>query len=673
MNRLGFNNRTVWGKYMKLIVPCVMVVILAMDIVIYAIISSYTNKSAGEASQMTLKLMADDISEVFHRYLGDLNMMRLYYKQSTREQFLDFARGFTEEHSNKYAYVRLITPDGASYHTLESNKDRYDVKSSRPYKHLVIQHKNISVNSAHESALVDDDVYSISIPVKNSRDSVLAILCAVIPAEVIDQKMMFAIRDTTEYFVMVDEDRYVRVCRHNGTINSKLKNAFGTRYVNDNNSESIKQQIAHNQDREAGHWVMRRADGQEILVNYVAIPDTPWILAHLTQKRIIARDVTLTFWVLLLTTLVAMVVMLVAIRYITNKVVIRPLEAINRFSSDYAAGKLYSTEIHNFQSDDEIGVACKNIEKMQQRLVSVVAGIRETSNDLQQCSANVVDTVQSVDSDAQVQSISVEHIVNSVENLNESIRLNVDDALRTRANSDDISSDIVSVSKATADTFDCMQRIVEKVRVINDITSHTDLLAINASVEASRAGEHGSGFAVVAAEIRKLSENCHRASTEINTLSEVSLAATTATVELVGNITPKIHDNAVMVSRISDACSKQLQFTQAISETVQQLSVIAQNNTGSADNLTVYARDLVKDILRLNKLVDFFRLDKKIDQRRDEILTAIELCKSDIYALQSRFLETSDADDEMSRKIGEQIEKAIQSAQETVQSINDNQ
>ena len=674
---LGFNSRTVWGKYLKFILPCVMVVILAMDIVIYAIISNYTDTAADRANQRTVNILSDEISEVFHRYLGDLNMMRHYYLKSTRDEFLVFARRFTEEHSNKYSYVRLILPDGRSYPSIAGH-DKYSVKDGRPYKHLVMEHREISVNAAHHSVLAGVEVYSISVPIKNDKDSVTAIIAAVFPADVIDRKLNSIVADSSEYFVMVDEENVVRVCRGMG-------GAFSTQLDGANPNapqrfSDLKEKMAYcrnNANRGVspyGSWVVHGPNGQETLLHYAAIPDTPWVLAHLAQKQIIARDVTLTFWVLLLTTLVAMVVMLIAIRYITAKVVIRPLEAINRFSNDFAHGKLYSTETHDITSNDELGAVCKNIEKMQQELVSAVAGIHDTSNDLSQCSRNVIDTVQSVDRDAQVQSVAVENIVGYVEQVNASIRLNNEDATRTHVNSEEIANDIVSVTKATADTYDCMQRIVEKVKVINDITSHTDLLAINASVEASRAGDHGTGFGVVAAEIRKLSELCHRASTEINRLSEVSLAATTQTVDLVDSISPKIHDNAIMVSRISEACSRQLHFTGAISDAVKQLSDISQNNTVSADKLTVYANVLVKDVGHLNKLVDFFRLDRDRDMRRDDILAAINVCTSEILSLKSRLLATSgDGDgDEQTRDIEGRIDEVLKDADDVANLFKNN-
>lgn len=673
---LGYDSRTVWGKYMKFILPCVMVVIVAMDIVIYAIISNYTDTATNKANQRTVKILSDEISEVFHRYLGDLNMMRHYYQKNSIDEFLAFTRRFTEEHSNKYSYVRLILPDGRSFNSL-GNNDLYNVKEGRPYKHLVVEHKDISVNSAHVSELAGGvEVYSISVPVKNDNDSVTAIIAAVFPVDVVERKLNSILTDSSEYFVMVDEANMARVCRgKSGGFSVALD---GTSPGAPPRYTDLKDKMVYNRNNAAngvppyGSWVIHETNGQEILLHYAAIPDTPWVLAHLAQKRIIAKDVTLTFWVLLLTTLVSMVVLLIAIRHITTKVVIRPLEAISRFSNDFAHGKLYSTETRNINSNDELGMVCKNIEEMQQKLVSAVSGIHDTTNDLSRCSHNVIDTVQSVDCDAQVQSVAVENIANSVEQVNVSIRLNSEDATRTHVNSKEIAEDIVSVSKATADTYDCMRRIVEKVKVINDITSHTDLLAINASVEASRAGDHGSGFAVVAAEIRKLSELCHRASTEINRLSEVSLAATTQTVDLVDSISPKIHDNAIMVSRISEACSKQLHFTGAISNAVQQLSEISQNNTVSADKLTVAANVLVNDVGKLNKLVDFFRLDRDRDLRRDDILAAIEMCKSQILGLRSKLLAVSPEGDAETQVVEERIDEALQDADKMVNRFKNN-
>ena len=385
--RFGYDNRTVWGKYMKLIVPCVMAIIIVMDIVIYAIISSYTSDTSSRNSQRAVELLADDISEVFHRYLGDLNMMRHYYVTChyDKDLFIDFAKRFTINHYNKYSYIRLILPDGRSYTTKKGN-DGYKAKEGRPYKHIIVESRDISVNTTHRSSFSDSLVYSISLPVIAGADSVVAIIAAVFPSEVIDSKLKTAEdADKSEFLALIDEENYIRVCR-DSVYSITMAQAITMGYADLEQNVEYSRRYAASGKKINGKWSYHNEAGQEIMLHYAMIPDTPLFFALNIPKRIIAEDVTLILWLLLLTSLVATVVLLIAIRYVTSRVVIRPLEAINRFSHDFAHGKLYSTETRNINSKDELGTVRRNIEKMQDRLISVVGGIHGTSNELLQCS-----------------------------------------------------------------------------------------------------------------------------------------------------------------------------------------------------------------------------------------------------------------------------------------------
>jgi hypothetical protein len=92
----------------------------------------------------------------------------------------------------------------------------------------------------------------------------------------------------------------------------------------------------------------------------------------------------------------------------------------------------------------------------------------------------------------------------------------------------------------------------------------------------------------------------------------------------------------------------------------------------SADKLTVAANVLVNDVGKLNKLVDFFRLDRDRDLRRDDILAAIEMCKSQILGLRSKLLAVSPEGDAEIQVVEERIDEALQDADKMVNRFKNN-
>lgn len=168
--------------------------------------------------------------------------------------------------------------------------------------------------------------------------------------------------------------------------------------------------------------------------------------------------------------------------------------------------------------------------------------------------------------------------------------------------------DAATGGNAVVSTVDAMQKIAERIGVIDDIAYQTNLLALNAAIEAGRAGEHGRGFAVVASEVRKLAERSQVASQEIGTLARTTVIRAEEAGKLLADMVPSIRKTADLVQEISAASSEQATGVLQINSAISQVSHTLQHNAAASEELSSTAEEMSAQAIRLQETMSYFRL-----------------------------------------------------------------
>lgn len=248
------------------------------------------------------------------------------------------------------------------------------------------------------------------------------------------------------------------------------------------------------------------------------------------------------------------------------------------------------------------------VAQMSRQLSHIITEVRSSADALSTASEQVNATAQSLAKGASVQAASVEQTSASMEQMSASIAQNNQNASITDGIAQKSARDAFNGGEAVSATVEAMQKIAERISVIDEIAYQTNLLALNAAIEAGRAGEHGRGFAVVASEVRKLAERSQVAAQEIGELATASVKRAELAGNLLEEMVPSIRRTADLVQEIAAASSEQTTGVTQINSAIGQVSQTLQQNAAASEQLSSTAEELSGQAVKLQESMTYFTL-----------------------------------------------------------------
>ncbi len=322
-----------------------------------------------------------------------------------------------------------------------------------------------------------------------------------------------------------------------------------------------------------------------------------------SEYNAIALNAAIIFGIVLV---IASFLFIIVNRFIVQSIK-KPLNKCVKFSDEIANGNIMATL--NIDQKDELGQLAVSLRAMSFKIKEVVQSIRYSSEIIVNASNMVTETSQALSNSSNEQASTIEEVSSTMEEMVSAIKENSFNAENTNSISLQAQNVMEQLFNESTKLVKAVNDISGKINIINDIAMQTNILSLNARVEAAKAGVEGRGFSVVAEEIRRLADVSKTSADQIIGLSKNSIDIAVKTGEQINELMPRIKETTNLISGISAASNQQYNGAEQVNFSMQQVNESIQSNAGSSEELANSAQQLNDEVHNMQQLIAFFKIE----------------------------------------------------------------